>query len=159
MGRAFTGHEPMSRSKQFPYKAYVTAFLQTHLFFRLPFPQKNKGSSCSVTLRRQVSYCDWSSVSFAKKTFLTTSSYKSAKRPIKEVNSEEYENLVLSNVVIKVELPPRTFRVLALRQSKLKNCGCCWLLRVWRSFAIGGNMVTWINEWEAFVYSVKIEWT
>ena len=58
------------------------------------------------------------------------------------------ENLVLSNVLIKVELPPKTiwkadvssFSPLSERIEEL------WVLlvfmRVWRSFAIGGNMVT-----------------
>ena len=46
----------MTRSRQLPYWAYVTAFLQTDLFLDYIFREKKKGSSGSVTLWRQVSF-------------------------------------------------------------------------------------------------------
>ena len=58
----------------------------------------------------------------------------------------ENENSVLSNKLIKVDLErfgKLTFRALALRQSELRNCGLLLVfMRVWKSFATGGNMVT-----------------
>ena len=64
----------------------------------------------------------------------------------------KYENLVLSNELIKVELQPLKIwnaHVSSVSPSS-KRMEELWellvFIRVWRSFAVGGNMVTYNNN-------------
>ena len=61
----------------------------------------------------------------------------------------KHENLVLANELIKAELlrfGELTLRAFALRQGE-QNCGLLLVfVRMWKSFTIGGNMVTLICE-------------
>ena len=61
-----------------------------------------------------------------------------------------HENLVLANELIKAKLlrfGELTLLAFAFRQSEYRNCGLLLVfVRMWKSFAIGGNMVTLICE-------------
>ena len=83
--------------------------------------------------------------------FHTTYYYK-MKNKVTNTDYLETENLVLSNELIKVELP--LWKIWKADVSRVspssEQIEDLWVLlvfmRVWGSFAIGGNMVTWICE-------------